>query len=344
MKKNLIVLIAFWSIAQLFISCNGNKIIYPDSYNGLWQQEGYGRIVELEDSLIHVYDICKTNCAVSFSEEILDFGRIIEVSNDLLIIKHGIDRWRFKKINQLPKLCEGDIKGRKNDPIFNFEVFWNTLNEHYSSFDLKGVNWEKVYIEQRSKLNNHTSDLELFLIFEEMIALLNDGHVEMEIPESIASEYIALQEKKRGKYNFWHELDVGGKIAQMYVDSLKSKSKGMTRWGMINQHIGYIQINSMMVQADYSISEDLELKSFIEQYWGKVETRKDEEHREDEVAGMHQTMNTVLTDLSEATSIILDIRFNGGGKDGVAMAIIDHFSASEKTVANKKAKGFKYLC
>ncbi|MBQ0735865.1 S41 family peptidase [Aquimarina celericrescens] len=306
--------------------------------NGIWKQIGYGNIIEVKDSTIKVYDIAKQNCDLSYEEEILDFGKIKSWTKDTLTIQHGIDNWLFTRLDKLPELCNTPVKELKNDPKHNFNVFWNTFNEHYSSFEIKGIDWEKVYETYNSKITSNTTELELYMIFQEMITLLDDGHVKMEVPESIEEQYNDKVKQKKEKYSKLDEFELHEEIAKLYVDSLRNYNAGMIRYGLVNKNVGYIQINSMLMLADYNLQRDLNLMNFFNQYWEVAEKSKDEIQRQEEVDGIHKILNSIIKELKDARSYILDLRFNGGGKDGVALAILNHFSNTEKVAFTKKAR------
>ncbi|MFL0079345.1 S41 family peptidase [Tenacibaculum maritimum] len=308
------------------------------SPNGIWKQVGYGNIIELKDTIITVYNISKQDCNIAFTEHILDFGKIKNYSKDTLTIQHGIDDWMFTKLERLPNLCSTSNK-LDNNPKYNFEVFWNTFNEHYASFDIKNINWKEIYKKYEPRINENITDLEFYTILKEMIGLLNDGHVKMEAPKKIESDYENQDEEgQKEKYTKLDEFKLNKEIAEFYVDSLRNYNAGMVRYGLINNNIGYVQINSMLMLADYDLQKDLDLRDFYGQYWGKAENRKDELQRQDEVDGINKILNLIIKDLPKAKSYILDLRFNRGGKDGVAMAIINHFSSKGKIAFTKKAR------
>ena len=48
--------------------------------------------------------------------------------------------------------------------------------------------------------------------------------------------------------------------------------------------------------------------------------------------------NNLIGILEGAKAFILDLRFNGGGKDGVAMALLNHFTDKKEIVATKKVR------
>ena len=339
--KNIKIL-SILTLFSVFCSCNEKVTNEKPKPDGFWKQIGYGNIIELNDTIISVYNISKQDCHLSFEEHILDFGKVKKHSKDTLTIQHGNDDWLFTRLEELPNLCKTS-KELNNDPKHNFQVFWDTFNEHYASFDIKNINWNEVYKQYEPKINENTTDLELYTIFREMITLLNDGHVKMEVPKKIKNEYKNQVEEQEEKYSKLDEFKLNKEIAEFYVDSLHNYNAGMVRYGLINKNIGYIQINSMLMLADYELQKDLDLRNFFGQYWEKAENRKDELQRQDEVDGINGILNSILNELNGAKSYILDIRFNGGGKDAVAMAILNHFSDKEKMAYTKKArieKGF----
>jgi carboxyl-terminal processing protease len=339
--KNIKILSVF---TLFFICCSCNEKVTNEKQkpDGIWEQIGYGNIIQLNDTIISVYNISKQDCHLSFEEHILDFGKVKNYTKDTLTIQHGNDDWLFTRLEKLPNLCKTSNK-INNDPKHNFQVFWGTFNDHYASFDIKDINWNEVYKEYEPKVNENTTDLELYTIFREIIALLNDGHVKMEVPEKIENEYKNKIEEQKEKYSKLDEFNLNKEIAEFYVDSLRNYNTGMVRYGLINDNVGYIQINSMLMLANYELQKDLDLRNFYGQYWEKAENRKDELQRQDEVNGINKILNSIIKDLPKAKSYILDLRFNGGGKDAVALDILNHFSDKEKLAYTKKArieKGF----
>ncbi|MTI29348.1 S41 family peptidase, partial [Xanthovirga aplysinae] len=258
-------------------------------------------------------------------------------SKDTLIIQHGIDNWLFTRLDGLPELCNSNIEYKEN-PKLNFLTFWKTFKEHYASFEIKNVDWDKVYEKYEPKISENTSSSELYDVFQEMISLLNDGHVKMPVPESIKKDYENKAKEKNYKYTKLDEFQLNKEIAELYVDNLHNYNAGMIRYGLIQDQIGYIQINLMLTLADYNMPKDLDLRSFYGQYWEIAEKRKDEIQRQDEVDGVNSILNLILKELENAKAFILDVRFNRGGKDGVAIAILNHFSNREKLAFTKKAK------
>ena len=66
-----------------------------------------------------------------------------------------------------------------NDPITNFDILWNTLEERYSFFEYKNVDWDSVYTVYRPKVRNDMTEQELWNVMTEMLDVLEDGHVNL---------------------------------------------------------------------------------------------------------------------------------------------------------------------
>ena len=77
--------------------------------------------------------------------------------------------------------CERIFIGQDpvSDPVSNFDVLWETLDERYSFFAFKGVDWDSVYRVYRPLVRDDMDEEELFLLMADMLHLLRDGHVNL---------------------------------------------------------------------------------------------------------------------------------------------------------------------
>lgn len=66
-----------------------------------------------------------------------------------------------------------------NDPQSNFDILWKTIDEKYSFFELKNINWDSIYSHYDPMVNSSTSDEDLFEIMDHMLFTLRDGHVNL---------------------------------------------------------------------------------------------------------------------------------------------------------------------
>lgn len=67
-----------------------------------------------------------------------------------------------------------------SNPVANFEALWQEIDEGYSFFDYKNIDWDSVYNVYRPKVTPSTNALELYDIFSDMLFTLRDGHVNLE--------------------------------------------------------------------------------------------------------------------------------------------------------------------
>ena len=62
------------------------------------------------------------------------------------------------------------------------------------------------------------------------------------------------------------------------------------------------------------------------------------EEFENEIKGVEFVMSKILEDLNSTTSIIIDLRFNGGGYDTVSLKLLSYFIDEKKHILSIKAK------
>ncbi|MDH5381194.1 MAG: S41 family peptidase [Cyclobacteriaceae bacterium] len=72
----------------------------------------------------------------------------------------------------------------ENHPEALFENFWTTFNTDYASFEERGVDWLEQQQIYRPQVNASTTSDELLIILKKMLRTLNDGHVDLTIPNS----------------------------------------------------------------------------------------------------------------------------------------------------------------
>ena len=65
------------------------------------------------------------------------------------------------------------------DPEAIFEEVWTFADTHYSFFEYKDVDWDKVYDEYRPKIQKDMGAVELFDVCADMLYELKDGHVNL---------------------------------------------------------------------------------------------------------------------------------------------------------------------
>ncbi|MBQ5506176.1 MAG: hypothetical protein IIT85_03430, partial [Prevotella sp.] len=66
-----------------------------------------------------------------------------------------------------------------DNPVNVFEYLWNQVDQNYTFFDVKGIDWDSVREVYRPKVNDNTRDDSLFRICAAMLNTLRDGHTNL---------------------------------------------------------------------------------------------------------------------------------------------------------------------
>lgn len=74
----------------------------------------------------------------------------------------------------------------RQERIEVFEDVWRTVNEQYYDSSFHGVNWQEVHDRYRPRVERAANDIELYSLFEVMLAELRDAHTVFNHPHSSA--------------------------------------------------------------------------------------------------------------------------------------------------------------
>jgi len=336
------------------LSCNQPATnIDTQSMDGVWKSVGYGRIVKIEEGEFVMAEVTKISCIPLMEGDVSDFSDKLKIQNDSLILEDGINNYFFTRLENAPEICKNDskayaeAKANVNDPEYNFEVLWETFRDHYAYFDLRNVDPQQMYETYRPKINAHTTDAELYVVLHEMLESFNDGHIGIgatdEVEAAAEKLYLANQAdtstEKTTVENPKESLrnhQVASLLADRYIPNGTSIKNGNLRWGIINNNVAYLQVNQMMGMADYGISDTLSWRGYWMAYFEKLETVQND--NEDELRGIHESLDIIMKDIVQTDALIIDVRFNGGGKDEVGMAVLERINEKERMVFTKKGK------
>jgi C-terminal processing protease CtpA/Prc len=312
-------------------SCQEKQSVEP-KLEGVWNSIGYGRQLIIADSTATIYDTYENGCVLSekLPKVILDdYYKVTKLTNDSLEIKFGFTKYDFIRSTSESKSCNKN--SADDNPVSNFDALWHTFNENYASFNLRGIDWKKMKEKYRPKLNAQSTDLELYSVLKEMISELKDGHASIEKPDSLKKEI-----GDNGTDNDGLRELVLSEINSKYLTSLKVYNKGNVNWGIINNKIGYIQINDFEDLANFQIDENLPTKEFWNEYWKKA--GESESYRKDVLSSFEKQLETIFDDIKNTKVCIIDIRFNWGGFDQAGLEVLSYFT-NKKTIAfSKKAR------
>lgn len=188
-----------------------------------------------------------------------------------------------------------------SDPHLNYRTLWETLDRHYSFFELKlpkDSTWRDMYYKHLPKIRPTMSSDSLFLVMTELMAELKDGHVNLITP----FDY--------GRYWHWHTDYPSNYSAGLVARYLGDKYRiaGGLRYSMIeyNGHvrdsIGYLRFSSFSSSLSSA------------------------------------NLNASLSRLSKCRALIVDIRDNGGGNVSTSDLFARHFMNESRTVGATRHK------
>lgn len=155
----------------------------------------------------------------------------------------------------------------RNDPYGNFDALWTIIDEHYSFFDYKQVDWDEVRTRYRAKLTPGMTSQELFELCGDMLKELRDGHTNL-----IASHDVS-------RYWIWEQYPVNYDerlIDEHYLNFNYRQASGI-KYAILPNNYGYMRYASF----SSAIGDG--------------------------------NLDLVLSYLSTADGLIIDVRSNGGG-------------------------------
>ncbi|MBL1138048.1 MAG: hypothetical protein D8M56_22325 [Chloroflexi bacterium] len=293
--------------------------------DGIWLSHGYGMLIEVNAEQATIYDITSVSCTPLFDTTALqEYGVQLTVENGELIIRDDKTLYiTAARLESLPELCAngGTVS---DDPELNFEAFWHDFNEQYAFFDLYGVDWQAQYDQYRPLVTGETSPEELFTILSDMLRPLTDEHISLSNGEQDFSPAISAS---------WLADDPMPVVTIFSMNDVVAQNA-------LNGQVSF-NLEAFALEGD----EALIANRFI--FYGKlsdtvgyVNIPLETAYTEDgsDVANAGVTMDRIVAEFADLETIIIDVRFNLGGDDAVALALASRFADEKRVVTTKQAR------
>lgn len=303
---------------------------------GVWRSRGYGQVLEIGHNDYWFYEETAISCLPVHSGPLTELTQRYE---DLLISPGeqafsarratGVTRVGFHRLKRLPATA-GDTENRDpDDPEYNFEVFWHSFSEQYALFDLKNVDWNKIYRHFRPHISPNSHPENLYTALTAMLRPLRDGHVRLHSPwgEYSATGQPALYERLEQELEAADDTrEVEAYLSELrewlrdviHEDYLANKvqhgGRHLVEWGRLNHDTGYLNIRAMAGQS------------------GAVG------HPARDLATTDTLMQKVLRDLGHLPNLVVDVRGNGGGYDAVALRFAGYLTDRRRLALTKCAR------
>ena len=236
---------------------------------------------------------CGANAnATNFTNFSIKFSELVKFAKFALKKKWRMPLFLLYLLSSFSVLLTGCAQQDEfdSDQVGNFEALWSIMDEHYSFFDYKQVNWDEVHQRYRALVSNKMTDRELFDICGEMLKELRDGHTNL-----IASHDVS-------RYWIWEQWPVNydERIIDEHYLNFDYKLACGIKYQILPSNFGYMYYDSFMSD----IGEG--------------------------------NLDLILSYLSTADGLIIDVRNNGGGLLTNVEKLVSRF-IGEKTLAG-------YIC
>ncbi len=366
--------IASSSVSSFSSSSLSSSGISNSPYIGYWYAPAYGRVLsvnaESEFLSAKTYNVTENSCVrqdlvTGLSKE--DVEQAYTYSNNSLLMSNGdyLPGIEYQKLEQLPDVCKNNLQLLKTDSgyTFNarndFDIFWNTFNELYVNFDLRGLDWGKVYQEGIESVDSITNEQELFEHLSALIAPLGDRHavlIQAPLTQNFEESVMAALAKDDTPI-FWEsrQLTLYKKLFNEYIQALElDRELTDAQLAAAENYIGesYDQITDIIF-SHANESSDIKIRAAGEIAWfttkdnlgylfiGSMsdygEGQSPLSSADSDIAIAEATINEALNDLKDTQGLIIDVRFNDGGRDQVALNFVRHFINQPQVVFSKFA-------
>ncbi len=283
----------------------------PDkSMRGIWRTEGYGLVIDVGHIFIDVYQITDVSCHRDMRipshlslVKALEGVEFVSVNGRFQLAVSGtLNPIMADRIETLPAACAAPTP---NTPQGNFDVLWNAMNEHYSFFDLHGVDWHARQ-SMRPSLTESYDDNLLFARLSDTLSGLDDGHTYLR-RETVDGSGEVFSPSIRPDWHSKRHMVRDNTLAQFTQGLTQIAGTGL-QYGWTTPQIGYVYIAHMETEVGLGQSP-LDLA--------------------------HQALFEINEVFQNASGLIFDVRYNPGGSDDIAVAYASHF-ATQPTVAFSK--------
>ncbi|GLX77943.1 hypothetical protein tinsulaeT_12830 [Thalassotalea insulae] len=349
------------AIAVLLSACGGSdaKNKKPDvvepvasvfaKYQGIWELPGTGNLWQIDNEHFSSYNFNSYGCVKTDSAQLDDIeaaASLLSIDNNQLRFSGtGSNDQVFISKQQLPENCQQESLLSQTDPETNFEYFWHTMNDYYAFFETRNIDWQLVYDEYRPLITSSTTKQEFFEIIEDIISTFGDSHLALYdgddedvsgdalngfILEVLRSSVVDAEEDFA---QAWQELmnyndQVVAQLLQEHQLNSYQDSNAI-RWGKLADNLGYLRIDRVQNIND---SEEQDGDNFLDTLALISQ----------DLADTDIIMQTALADFTNSDALIIDLRYNGGGFDNIALKIASYFSDKEQVIATKSINNRNY--
>ena len=324
---------------SLLVGCGNGKSTVPQEikkdisyYHGVWFAEGYGYLLEIQDSGIRVFDKVSSTCLMNqdVTEALPEY--FTKLNQDSFVMSYGESstRYIFTRLQgEISEHCKTSVMDSKSA---TFEYFVQTMQHYYAYFDLYGVNWSERVGNAKSKVSDEMTDETLFELFTSMLEGINDAHLflaaEIDGQEQLFSpgrsrilrgkldEAFSKQQtidEARAFRRDWFRQHKENIVAKVLTQQKHTDYDDQVLWGKIG-NIGYINVLGMRLFAKNEMIDD-------------------------EILHAKKAFTEVFNELKDTKALIIDVTTNSGGHEEISLLLAGYFTDKKIEVYSKQVKG-----
>jgi len=124
-----------------------------------------------------------------------------------------------------------EIEEYPNTPQGTFEALWKIMDEHYCFFEYKQVDWNRVHADYAKRIDNNMNQESLFMLLDEMLWEVKDGHVNISSPFDFARYWKWYQE---------HPANFDQKLIDDYL-GFDYHISGAIQYKILSDNVGYLR-------------------------------------------------------------------------------------------------------
>lgn len=269
---------------------------------GIWKSEAYGELLVVEPDRTAIYDVTRTTCVLR-QEGPPDYPAVEYPSPDRMVVSGNYYRYTLHRTDALPPQC------RETASVF--DVFWETLDEHYAGFAARGIDWNAVREEWRPRVKAGMSQAEVYAILGRIVEEIDDPHLFITNRKDISYHARsrhgiarALAQARPDQPAAYYtraarELTAGIEALVRYEllrGEFRTAFNDKLTWGMLDGDVGYLRASQ-----------------FVGLFTGMK--------RDEMYPVLEAKLDEIFTDFAKAKSLLIDVSTNTGGAAFIPVAI-----------------------
>lgn len=287
-----VVLAAIWFIGR------------PErALQGIWHTQSHGLVVEVSPFRMRILELTPVSCQLSATMP-AHMGMIRRLAGyDLtrdgerlhIGVADVVDTIVADRLDQLPAQC---LEGRPAGPKETFDILWHSFAQFYPNFDLYGVDWDARRQEAMDAIGTSLDPEHLSDVMRHSLRDLDDAHVNLVSPSGRFSpaqppEWSAIQRQ------IWAVTD-------RYIDTTGDAPADVVagadiKHGWISEHDGIAYMRFHHMEPAQSLGKQLADAALV-------------------------ATDTLTERYKDAAGVVLDLRYNAGGSDVVALIYAGMFT------------------